>query len=160
MVDLSAIHALRVAGQHEAARMELIQLAAQFPADPVVQYEAACIHDRLGLEREAVPFYRAAIDQGLSGANLRSAYLGLGSTYRALGQYSESHHTLLEGLAHFPDASEIKVFLAMTLYNLGDYHEAVASLLRLLVDTSADSEIQGYARAIRLYAEDLNQRWE
>lgn len=159
MVDLDPIRVLRQAGAHEEARQQLVQLAAQFPTDAAVQYEAACVHDFLGLESDAVPFYIAAIRHGLSGDDLLSAYLGLGSTYRALGRYAESQQTLREGLAHFPDAAELKVFLAMTLYNLGDYHEAVGSLLRVLADTTAADGIKQYERAIRFYAEDLNQRW-
>lgn len=160
MVDLSAIRELRAAGQHEAARARLIELAAQFPDDPDIHYEAACVHDFLGYEQGAVPFYVAAIRHGLDEEQLRGAYLGLGSTYRTLGQYQESQQTLLEGLARFPDAAEMQVFLAMTRYNLGQYHEAVGSLLHVLADTTANPEIKSYERAIRFYAEDLDRRWD
>jgi tetratricopeptide (TPR) repeat protein len=158
-VDLNSIHELRQQGQHELARDHLLQLAAVHPTDATVQYQTACVHDYLGLEREAVPFYKAAIQHGLSGDDLRGAYLGLGSTYRTLGMYAESKATLLEGLTHFPDAREMTVFLAMTRYNLGEHHEAVASLLRLLVETTSDVSIKDFQRAILFYAENLDQRW-
>jgi tetratricopeptide (TPR) repeat protein len=160
MVDLRSFQALRSAGQHEEARQQLVQLATQFPHDAALQYEAACVNDFLGREREAVPFYLMAIQNGLAGKSLRGAYLGLGSTYRTLGQYAESKQTLLEGLRHFPEATEMRVFLAMALYNLAEYHEAVASLLCVIADTTSDSETKSYERAIRLYAEDLNRRWD
>jgi len=160
MIDLSSIRELRQAGQHEQAQQQLVELAVQFPNDAVVQYEAACVHDYLGLEREAVPFYVAAIQHGLSGEDLRNAYLGLGSTYRALGQYNESKQTLREGLSHFPEATEMKVFLAMTLYNLGEHHTALTSLLHVIADTTSDPEVKSYQRAIQLYAEDLDRRWD
>lgn len=160
MTDLTAIRELRAAGQHEAARERLVALAAQRPDDPDVNYLAACTHDFLGLEREAVPFYLAAIRGGLAGADLRGAYLGLGSTYRALGMYEESRRTLGEGLERFPAAPELRVFLAMAQYNLGEHHQAVAALLGVLADTSADPEVRGYERAIRFYAQDLDRRWD
>lgn len=160
MIDLSAIRKLRAAGQHDEAQRQLIGLAAQYPNDPIVQYETACIHDFLGQEGAAVPYYLAAIRNGLAGEDLQGAYLGLGSTYRALGQYAASKQTLLEGLTHFPQARELRVFLAMTLYNLGEYHQAAASLLELIADTTSDPAIQGYERAIRLYAENLDRKWE
>ena len=100
MIDLAPINELRKNGQHEEAKEQLIKLARQFPNDPNVQYETACVHDFLGLEREAIPFYVAAIQNGLSGEDLRGAYLGLGSTYRTLGMYAESKQTFLEGLNH------------------------------------------------------------
>ena len=112
------------------------------------------------MEREAIPYYHAAIENDLPGADLRQAYLGLGSTYRTLGQYDESKKILLEGISHFPDANEMKIFLAMTLYNLGENHEAVSSLLKVIVETTSEEEIKNYERAIRFYADDLNKKWD
>ena len=151
---------LRAKNRHEEARKLLVQLASEFPTNPVVQYKTACVHDFLGLERDAIPYYHAAIENDLPGTDLRAAYLGLGSTYRTLGQYDESKKILLEGLSHFPDAKEMKIFLAMTLYNLGENHEAVSSLLKIIVETTSDGEIKDYERAIRFYADDLNKKWD
>jgi hypothetical protein len=84
--------------------------------------------------------------------------MGLGSTYRTLGEYEASKRTLLAGLERFPDAVEMCVFLAMTLYNLGEHHASVATLLGVIADTTNDAETQGYALAIRFYAKDLDRR--
>ncbi len=151
---------LRAKDRHEEARQLLVQLASEFPTNPVVQYKTACVHDFLGLEREAIPYYHAAIENDLPRTDLRGAYLGLGSTYRTLGQYAESKKILLEGLSNFPDANEMKIFLAMTLYNLGENHEAVSSLLKIIVDAASDEGIKNYERAIRFYADDLNKKWD
>ena len=151
---------LRAKNRHEEARKLLVQLASEFPINPVVQYKTACVHDFLGLERDAIPYYHTAIENDLPGTDLRAAYLGLGSTYRTLGRYAESKKILLEGLSHFPDAKEMKIFLAMTLYNLGENHEAVSSLLKIVVETASDKEIKNYERAIRFYADDLNKKWD
>lgn len=151
---------LRAKDRHEEARKLLVQLASEFPTNPVVQYKTACVYDFLGLERDAIPYYQAAIENDLPRADLRAAYLGLGSTYRTLGQYSESKNILLKGLSHFPEANEMKIFLAMTLYNLGENHEAVSSLLKAIVDTTSDEEVKNYERAIRFYADDLNKKWD
>jgi tetratricopeptide (TPR) repeat protein len=160
LINLTAIQELRAAGRHEEARQRLIRLAADFPNNPGISYAAACVHDFLGLEKEAVPFYTAAIRNGLAGPDLRGAYLGLGSTYRALGQYEESKRILTDGLLHFPAAHELRVFLAMTLYNLSEYHAATALLLNVIADTTSDLETKGYERAIRFYAEDLDRHWD
>lgn len=160
MTHLDPIRKLRANGQNEEARTRLLALAAQFPADADIQYETACVHDFLGLEREAVPFYRAAMENGLAGDDLRGAYLGLGSTYRTLGMYCESEQVFAEGLRRFPEANELKVFLAMTQFNLAKYHQAMTSLLTVIAETSSDPEVKQYARAISLYASDLNRVWE
>ena len=160
ITTLIAAGKLREKDRHEEARQLLVELAAEFPTNPVVQYRTACVYDLLGREREAVPYYLAAIANDLPEPDLRSAYLGLGSTYRTLGQYAESKRVLLEASSRFPDANEIKVFLAMTLYNLGENHEAVSSLLRVVTGTTSDEKIKGYEPAILFYAQDLNKKWE
>lgn len=143
-------------GRHEEARKEFVRLATLTPDDAIVLYETACAHDRLGLEAEAIPYYVAAIEAGLDGRELRGAYLGLGSSYRALGHYEESLTTFADGLRRFPDAQELRVFRAMTLYNVGRFHDSVASLLDVIAGTSNDSEIRSYERAIRFYAKNLD----
>jgi tetratricopeptide (TPR) repeat protein len=144
---------------HEQARELAAQLAEQQPDDALVQYEAACVHDYLGEERTAVPYYQRAIAVGLPPTQLRSACLGLGSTLRAFGQYGAALVVFDEGLAQFPTAPELQTFRAMTLYNLDRPKDAVAVLLGVLCATTADAELQGLVPAISTYAEDLDRTW-
>jgi len=156
-LSLDQIRDLRRDGRHEEAREHLANLAGLSPKDPQILFEAASVHDYLDLEIQALAYYLAAIEAGLSGPLLREAYLGLGSTYRILGRTDESLRTFEQAMRHFPEAREFQVFCAMTDYNLGRHHEAVSKLLRVIADTSADPAIRSYERAIRLYAEDLNR---
>lgn len=154
------IRSLRHEGKNEEARLLAAELAASAEADALVLYEAACVHDYLGHEAQAVSFYVRAMAAGLPDEQLRSACLGLGSTYRALGRYEESLALLAEGLARFPQAREFAVFRAMALYNLGRSKEAVASLLHVVAETTNDGEVQKLRGAIHLYAEDLDRTWK
>jgi len=149
----------RRSGDLESARRLALVLAAEHPGDAELQYQAACVHDQLGREAEAVPFYEAALALGLPDESLRGAYLGLGSTFRTLGQYRQAEATLQAGLAHFPDAAELKTFLAMTLHNLGQSRQAVELLLTVVADTSADAHVATYREAIRFYARDVERTW-
>jgi len=149
--------ALRVAGEPEQARQLLLPLAAKFPADAEVAYQTAWVHDVLGLETEAVPFYeRALAGDGLSEEDRRGALLGYASTLRTLGRYPDAVAAFRRGVAEFPDDNALRTFYAMALYNVGEHHEAMRGLLSLLATTSADPEIQRYRRAIEHYAQDLN----
>ena len=150
---------LRASGEHEKARALLVRLAAETPGNGFVQYEAACVHDNLGFESQAVPFYVAALATDLPAALRRGAYTGLGSTYRTLGLYREAQETLERGLKEFPEANEIRVFLAMTYYNRGESKSAVESLLKLLAGTTNDPEVKAYSQAIEFYAQDLDRSW-
>ncbi|HSL46851.1 MAG TPA: tetratricopeptide repeat protein [Anaerolineales bacterium] len=154
----SAIH-LREAEKHEEAHQLLLELHAEFPHDPQVNYQCAWIHDLLGLEREAIPFYEKAIQAGLSGDALKGALLGMGSTYRCIGDYQKSVDTFNRALTLFPGSHEFKVFLAMAYYNVHEYAKAMELLLNTLADTSSDAGILRYQRAIRSYSDKLNQIW-
>ena len=116
-------------------------------------------HDFLGREAQAVPFYLAALSGSLQPQQLRSAYLGLGSTYRALGKYEAAEATLREGLARFADAAELQTFLAMALHNLGQSKQAVELLLTVLAQSSTDAHLQRYREAILFYAQDVERSW-
>jgi tetratricopeptide (TPR) repeat protein len=150
---------LRELEKPEEARQILLELHSEFPEDPQVNYQCAWIHDLLGLEREAIPFYEKAIQEGLSGDELKSALLGMGSTYRCIGEYHKSIDTFQRALTLFPNSNEFKVFLAMAYYNIGELSKAMELLLNSVADTSNDEGIIRYQRAIRFYSDKLNEIW-
>jgi|SRR5450631_1725086 len=151
---------LRSTGRAEEARTILLDLVAAYPDDAEINYQAAWVHDTLGREREAAPFYVRAIEQGLSGKDLEGAFLGLGSTYRTIGAYQASEETFRRAMATFPHNRAFQVFLAMTLYNLHRYQEAMELLLTNLAETTSDEAILQYQRAILFYAPHLDQTWD
>src|SRR5579864_7092675 len=65
----------------------LFELSAENPDDAEITYQIAVCHDNLGLEHESIPFYTQAIALGLAGPDLERCLMGLGSTYRGLGEY-------------------------------------------------------------------------
>ncbi|WP_253766830.1 tetratricopeptide repeat protein [Goodfellowiella coeruleoviolacea] len=157
---LAEVIAARQAGDPERARDLVLRLVERAPDDVHVAYQAAWVHDLLGLEADAVPHYvRALARPGLPAEDRRGALLGLGSTYRTLGRYPEAVATLEQGVAEFPEHRPLRVFLAMAQHNAGRSKQAVESLLTLLVETTSDPEIAGYQQAIARYAEDLDRTW-
>lgn len=129
------------------------------PENAEYNYQMAWCHDLLGKEVEAIPYYLKAIKTGLGSTELQGAFLGLGSTYRAIGEYQKSKETFLEGITRFPENTELRVFLTMTLYNLNSHKEAMQILLNLLCDTTSDKSILSYERAIRFYSDKLDEKW-
>ncbi len=157
--ELAEAVRLRESGRAEGARDRLLGLAPAFPDDARVHYQTAWAHDLLGLEREAVPFYERSLELGLHGDDLAGALLGLGSTYRTLGEYQRAIAYLRQGVDKFPANRAIEVFLAMAFYNVGDHNEAMERLLRIIADTSKDVSIRGHKRAITFYADKLDETW-
>ncbi|AIQ57738.1 tetratricopeptide repeat protein [Paenibacillus borealis] len=161
MTTIDTAIALRTSGQAEEARVMLLQLLSADDSNAGLNYQLAWTHDVLGLEREAVSYYERSLALGLPDEEQKAgAMLGLGSTYRTLGAYSQSREILEQGMRNFPQRAEFQAFLAMTLHNLGDHSEAMELLLKLLSETSGDAGIQSYSKAIMFYADKLEQVWD
>jgi tetratricopeptide (TPR) repeat protein len=150
---------LRERGELEEARTLLLELRAERPDDAHVALQTAWVHDSLGCEEEAVGHYEAALAGELSDDELRPLLLGLGSTYRTLGRDEDSDRTFRAAIERFPDFRPLRVFHAMTEYNLGRSREAVRSLIEVLLETTSDPQILRYRRSLGAYAEDLDRSW-
>lgn len=153
---------LREDGQLEAANRRLVALATQYPDDARVNYHCAWSFDALGREAEAVLYYERALIADaprLAEDERQGAMLGLGSTYRTLGQYKRARDVLAKGVQKFPNHRALQVFYAMTLYNLKEHAQAMEILLRQLAETSNDDTVNHYKRAIAFYADKLDTTW-
>lgn len=137
----------------------LVSLVKDSPNDPKINYQCAWSFDILGLEAEAVPYYERAIELGLTGEELEGAFLGLGSTYRTLGNYEKSREVFEKGIKAFPQNKALYVFYSMTLYNLNEHKRAMEHLLHCLLETTNDQEILRYKNAISFYSDKLDQIW-
>lgn len=149
---------LREQGHPEQARERLLSLTAAYPDAADVAYQTAWVHDVLGLEAEAVPYYERCLQgDGLREEDRRGALLGLGSTYRVLGRFGQAVETLRRGVSEFPDDGALRTFLSMALFNTGEHHEAMQILLRLVAETSDSPHVRQYRPAIEHYAKDLHE---
>ena len=150
---------LRKNNKPEDAMQILKALLQTYPNDPDINYQMAWTCDFMGKESEAVPFYEKAIANGLK-EDRSGAMLGLGSTYRCLGDYEKSLKIFDQAIKEFPENRSLKVFRALTLYNLGQSEESVSQLLIQLLDTTEDETIKSYERALRFYSDKLNEIWK
>jgi tetratricopeptide (TPR) repeat protein len=151
---------LRKAGKLQDSNDLLLKTYPSDPENAYLNYQIAWSFDVLGKESQAVPYYERAIELGLTDPDLEEAYLGLGSTYRALGNYQKAEEVLREGQDKFPTNNGLKVFYAMALFNLQQYSQSNQILLELLAQTSSDQKINDYRKAIAFYADKMNQTWE
>jgi tetratricopeptide (TPR) repeat protein len=156
---IAAAIELRKNKKPEEAIKILVELLQSSPNDPDINYQMEWTCDFMGKESEAVPYYEKAIANGLKEDRL-GAMLGLGSTYRCLGEYEKSLMIFNQGVSEFPDDRALKVFRALTLYNLGKAEESVSQLLIQLLDTTNDEAIKSYEGAFRFYSDKLNETWK
>ncbi len=142
----------------EATRL-LRALLESYPHDPDINYQMAWACDFTGKEAEAVSYYEKALSYGLVEDRV-GAMLGLGSTYRCLGEYEKSLKIFDQAIDEFPEHRAFQIFRALTLFNLGRADESVGLLLTQLLDTTADASIKAYDQALRFYSNKLNETWK
>lgn len=159
-IELEKAINLRKNGNYKESSELLIKLVKEYPNNASINYQCAWSFDLLGEESKAVPFYEKAIELGLSSTELEGALIGLGSTYRTLGEYDKSKNIFLKGIESFPDNRAIQTFYSMTLYNLNEHSQAMELLLKCLIDTTTNDEILKYKKAIGFYLNKLDEIWK
>jgi tetratricopeptide (TPR) repeat protein len=157
--ELESAIRLREIGDYREAESLLSEILAESPDEAEANHQMAGLYDVQGREREAVPYYLKAVAGELPGEERRGALLGLGSTYRALGEYPEAVEVLRQGVSEFPADRAMQTFLALALYNIGEHRQAVDLLLKHLVETTSDPGILSYEKALRFYTGRLDEVW-
>lgn len=137
----------------------LQKLINDHPNNAQVYYHYAWLCDNMERETEARPKYEKALELGLNGEDLKGCYLGLGSTYRCIGEYEKSIALFDKAINEFPTNNEYKVFKAMALYNVDKHKEAMYLLLNVIAATSNDKGIQEYQKAIAYYSDKLDKKY-
>ncbi|WP_252178275.1 tetratricopeptide repeat protein [Endozoicomonas sp. 4G] len=116
-------------------------------------------YDAQGMERDAIPYYKNALNGALSKDDRFDCLLGLASSLRCIGNYEEADLFFKVLVSEFTDRDELIPFYAMNLYNLGKHKESVRLLLQILLKTTDSPNITAYKDAIDIYAHDLDQTW-
>ncbi|CAM1366756.1 conserved hypothetical protein [Tenacibaculum litoreum] len=149
--------ALRSDKKYSEAEIILKELIKDFPNEAQIYYHYAWLCDNMERETEARPKYEKALELGLVGEDLVGCYLGLGSTYRCIGEYEKSIALLDKAIKEYPSNNEYKVFKAMALYNVNEHKEAMNLLLNVIASTSSDKGVQEYKKAIEYYSDKLDK---
>jgi len=128
-------------------------VAERAPDDATALFEAAGARDYAGLEAEAEPLYRRALELGLDEQLVPRAVIQLASTLRNLGRVDEAIG-MLERQLHAHPADEwtgpSAAFLALCLVSRGDERDAASVALAALADY-----LPVYGNSVRDYAIEL-----
>jgi len=125
-----------------------------------VLFEVGGSFDVMGLEPEAMPYYRRAVDSGLEGEALVECLICLGSSQRLVGDFQDAVDTLEEAVEEFPESESAKAFLALAYYSNEQYKESVSQLLDLIIRTTTDDELRVYGDTLDYFKDNLDERWE
>jgi hypothetical protein len=124
------------------------ELLAAHLGHPVLTYELAGAYDTAGREAGARELYETALWLGLEGDTLRRCLCQCASTLRWLGRHDESLEILLRARRTFPESDAVRVFLALTLNELGQHDAAVAELLTIITNHAEVSDLGRYATGL------------
>jgi Tetratrico peptide repeat len=128
-------------------------LVDELPADsPVGLFERAGSLDSTGHSDLAVPLYRKALGNGLSGIRRRRAIIQMASSLRNLGRATESVELLTTERATGSDELDdaVTAFLALALVDTGREREAASIALGALAP-----HLPQYQRSLGNYARML-----
>lgn len=129
-------------------------LAAELtPDDARGLFERAGARDAAGLEADAEPLYRAALERGLDDEVRPQAVIQLASTVRNLGRSDEAIRMLRAEVNREPASplrDEAAAFLALALVSNGEAVEGASVALRTLAP-----HLSRYGRAVAWYADEL-----
>jgi hypothetical protein len=110
-------------------------------SDPAVPderraFEMACAHDSTGRSDLAIPLYREALDQGLTGYERRRTAIQLASSLRNLGRSDESVEILAGESTELGDGLDdaVVVFRSLAMADVGREREALVQALHALAD--------------------------
>ena len=142
-------------GLDDAQRMRLIdELAAERDAgDGRALFERAGARDSAGLEADAEPLYRAALQAGLDDDLRTQAVIQLASTIRNLGKLDEALELLRAEYERDPGAplrDATAAFYALALVSSGEAVRAASVAL-----TALAPHLPRYTRSVAAYARDL-----
>jgi hypothetical protein len=137
----------------DAFRAGIDRVVGELPVDdPVGVFERAAAFDSTGHSDIAVPLYRKALADGLTGIRRRRAVIQMASSIRNLGRPEESVDLLTAERAMPSDELDdaVAAVLALALVDTGRGREAVSVAVLALA-----RHLPRYQRSMASYARDL-----
>ena len=149
--ELPKLAELNANGDHEAAYVLAIELAACYPDNRQAVIAAAYACDRLGKEEEALKYYETAWLSGIPDYERFEFMIGFASTLRNIGREQDAVGMLKTASSEFPKSTAIMAFLALALFSAGDPKQAFATMLKAALSAAREDGFEGFERALREY---------
>lgn len=130
-------------------------LVVDHPDDARLLHELASALHKAAQETEAIARYREALDAGLREPYRHRAQLQLAASLRIVGRPDEAVSLLDDVLLQRPANTAATMLLALVRTDLGQDRQAVADLIRAVLEGTTDPETQAYRHDLRRFADDL-----
>ncbi len=150
--EIAAVEQLADPAARVAAATALVD---GHPGDPRLLYELGTALHQARDEAGAIRHYEQALTAGLREPYRHRAQLQLASTLRVVGRPDDAGRILDEVLGARPSHTAAMTLRALVQADLGQERQAVADLVRLVLEGTTDPETQSYRRALLAYAAEL-----
>ncbi len=88
---------------------------------------------------------------------MENVYIGLGSSYRAIGEFEKALEVFNKAEQLFPINSATKVFKSITLYNCVINDLAVSNLIKILLENTNNFDIKKFEKALLYFSDHLDE---
>jgi cyanophycin synthetase len=150
--ELAALAELPEPGERVAGVRALLE---SHPGDARLLFELASALHRAGEEAAAISTYTEALDRGLREPYRHRAQLQLASSLRVVDRPEEALRVLDDVLEARPSHTAATTLRALVQADLGRERQAVADLVRVVLEGTTDPETQSYRQALLRYAAQL-----
>ncbi len=130
-------------------------LVESHPVDARLLFEFGTALHKAGDEGGAIERYEQALASGLREPHRHRAQLQLASSLRLAGRSEQARHILDDVLATRPGNPAALTLRSLVLADVGEERQAVADLVRLVLEGTTDPETQSYRGALLRYAAQL-----
>lgn len=121
----------------------------QSPEDGSAALRAALLLDRYDREKDAVRYYRRALESDISIQDEKLALVCLASSHRNLRELSDAMTVILKARRKFPKDPVVESFYALILFDQGQARKAMRILGMSLVDCCRPGLIDSYEPILR-----------
>lgn len=125
-------YCLNQLGENEKALNEFSSFQPEEPLYEMARFQMAGIYFEEGTEEGKRKGYEILEDLRKRGKAMRDVYLVLGSGYREDYNLEGAKEVLYDGINHYPDDVEIALLYGAVLEEMGDVHQAIEVVKKLL----------------------------
>lgn len=137
-------------GNRKKALSHFKRLRELYPKNSGVWLHSAFLHDRMGLERQAIPLYKKSISLGLNNRELRDALVCLSSSFINIGRPKTAIGILRRAQARFPEDIAMKLFMALAFYEAGHSTQSVRLLAMTILNEKNQKALNPFRKVLKL----------
>lgn len=126
--------------------------------NPFNYMETGFAHDRAGKEREAIPFYRKALESNLPDNDKINVCFCLASSYRTAGKKNAAKKVISSAIKNHPEEPLLQIMAALIDLDNGHHNLAISKLIIVCSEHIKTENMKKYAAFLKREAHKIVRR--